>query len=115
MGFKVEITLPLTQHDGTSNCDQIVEIEQAIAKQFGGYSCQEVSGGWYDQETRQFYIDHSVLVWTYVPSQEQVDAIIEQVPAWAEALQQIELLVTVSPLDVYFVQGTRVQARLQAA
>ena len=112
--FKVEITLPLTQHDGTSNCDQIVEIEQAIAKQFNGYSCQEVSGGWYDQETGEFYIDHSVLLWTFVQSQEQVDAIMEQAPAWAEALQQIELLVTVSQASVYFVVGTRAQA-LQAA
>jgi hypothetical protein len=112
--FKVEITLPRTQHNGTSNFVQIQAIKKEIAVQFGGFSATPISGGWFDQETQQFYADESELVWTFVKSLEQVDAIMEQAPAWAETLQQIELLVTVSPVEVYFVLGTRAQA-LQAA
>jgi hypothetical protein len=72
------------------------------------------SGGWYDKETDQYYADESELVWTPVKTQEKVDAIIDQAPVWAEALQQIKLMVTISQASVYYLVGTRAQA-LQAA
>lgn len=108
--FKVEITLPLVQHNGTSNVDTIEQIEQAIAIDYKGYSATSVRGGWFDSVSKVFYHDESILVWTFVDSEADVARIKKQAIYWAESLQQIELLVTVAPAEVCFVEGTRAQA-----
>ena len=112
--YQVSITLPTTQHNGISNHLAIGRIQNQIALLYGGYSAMPMYGGWYDEKTGEFYRDESVLVWTFVKTTEDVQAIKELACGWANQLQQIELLVTVNDVAVTFIQGTRVQAR-QAA
>lgn len=110
--YKVEVTLPTTQHNGDSNTHVINHIEDEIARDFGGYTATTAWGAWYDEDGTKYY-DNSVLVWTLVESQEQVNDVLSRAPGWAVRLQQISLTVTVSTLDVHFIAGTREQAITQ--
>lgn len=115
--LQVNVICPTSQHNGTSNLIVIEHIELAIAKRFGGYTAMPVNGAWYDDETGHLYKDESILVSTYVETDEKgteeqkVQAIHELAIDWAIALQQIALTVTVSPIAVSYVAGTRVQAQ----
>jgi hypothetical protein len=108
--YQVNITLPTTQHNGTSNLPAIQGIKKTIAQQFGGYSSQAIQGGWVDNETGVLYEEYSTVVYTIVHTEAGIESIKQQAKEWAVSLQQIELLVTSHPVDVTFVQGTRAQA-----
>lgn len=108
--LQVNITLPTQQHNGTSNQSAIESIKQSIAQQYGGYSAMPVTGGWYDDVSGKLYEDQSILVYTFVDGDKQAEEIKQAAQCWAVDLQQIELLVTVSPVNVHFIQGTRAQA-----
>lgn len=108
--YKVELTLPVQQHDGTSNNVHIIAIEQEIARKFGGFSSTRCIGGWYDEQSGKYYSDESLLVWTYVDTQADVEYLKQRATEYAVNLQQITLLVVVSYAEVSFVAGTREQA-----
>jgi hypothetical protein len=108
--FQVSVTLPTTQHDGISNLSAIRDIKRSLARQYGGYSACPIDGGWYDNATGQYYEEASVLVWTLVKSERDVQSIKRQATSWARQLKQIELLVTVQPVTADFIAGTREKA-----
>jgi len=108
--FQVTLTLPTFQHNGTDNTSIVTAIQQDIARSYGGYSAQAITGGWYDDVSGKFYYDSSVLTWTFVKTQEQVNELKRKASQWARDLQQIELLVTVSHIETVFIDGTRIQA-----
>lgn len=109
--FQVTLTLPLQQHNGTSNLPVIKSIEYKLAQQYGGYSVTRLSGGWIDEATGDLYEDESLQVWTNVTSEQDVDELLRQAARWAVDLAQLALYVTVSPIKVYEIEGTRAQAR----
>lgn len=108
--LQVSLTLPIKQHNGTSNLPVIQHIKTTLAQKYGGYSSSPVSGGWIDEKSGVLYEDESILVWTFVDGFDEVEAIKQYASIWAHDLQQIELLVTVSQADVLFIAGTREQA-----
>lgn len=109
--FQVSVTLPKRQNDGKSNQFAISNIEMELARTYGGFSAQDVLGGWIDEETGVFYLDESTLVWTFVHTLSAADAILERSRQWAIDLQQIELLVTTQELVVHFVKGISSQEK----
>jgi hypothetical protein len=108
--FKVTLTLPVEQHDGTSNNTTIETIKLDIARLFGGYSSTSITGGWYDRATGHMYNDSSVMVWTYVESRSEVEQLKQLAADWAVDLQQIALYLNVSQEESYEIAGTRSQA-----
>lgn len=107
--FQFNVTLPLTQHNGVSNQSTINAIKKLVASKFGGYSFLRIDGGWFDNGL--LYEDTSILLWTLVHEENDVNELLELAHEWAIELQQIELLVTVqSNVDATFVLGTRAQA-----
>lgn len=110
--YKVSFVLPCRQHDGTANGPIIDEIEQYLARTYGGWTAVQSVGGWLDPMTGGYYTDQALTVFTFVDSQSLVDELLCCAQQWARDLQQIELLVMVEVVDVYHIPGTRAQARV---
>ncbi|SRR5216683_2129493 len=105
--FQVTVTLPVKRNDGYDNGVAITAIEQEIAKTYGGFTHQNVSGGWFDSDTGLFYADESTQVYTFVETEEAVEALLRRAEVWALWLEQIELLVTISEVSPHFIKGVR--------
>jgi hypothetical protein len=109
--YQVNITMPVAQNNGgVSNLFMIEEIENSIARCYGGFSSTSINGGWFDTANDRYYSDRSTVVSVLVDGIVQVNEIKRRAEQWAIALQQIELLVTVQEVEVNFIKGTRAQA-----
>lgn len=98
---RFEITLPVVNNDGTHNGERIVGITLAIAAITGGYTRQNVVGGWLDNND-QLVTDHNVLVFTYA-TEVQAQQLAELVPAWRQTLGQDALVYSTVKASVNFV------------
>ncbi len=110
--YRVEFILPVLQNDGlTSNLGEIARIEKWLGLEYNGFTSTQVRGGWIDKETNEYHEDVSYQVWTLVPTQEDVSALLLKARLWACRLDQISLLVTVTNTEVHFIEGIRAEER----
>lgn len=98
---RFEITLPVVNNDGTRNGVRIHRIQKTIAAITGGYTTQDVRGGWLDDDGK-LVVDHNVLVFTYA-TDEQAQQLATLAPAWRETLGQDALVYSVVRAEVSFV------------